>query len=104
VKRPSFVKGKKQIVVYIEESIFRELKVYAAETDQYLQDVIKPLSDEFTQSALKLIVQIKELKQQAEAKRLKEQEEARMVAEHPMVVTGVPVDPVGEVIIESQTC
>jgi hypothetical protein len=104
VKRPSFVKGKKQIVVYIDEPIFRELKVYAAETDQYLQDVIKPLSDEFTQSALKLIAQIKELKQEAEAKRLKEIEEARIAAEHPMEVSGVPVEPVGEVIIEPQTC
>lgn len=103
VKRENNVKGKKPLTIYVEEPIYREIKVYAAETDQYLQDVIKPLTDEFIQSALKLISQIKDLKRQAEAKRLKEEEEAKIVKENPLIVSGEPVEPLGT-IIEPQTC
>lgn len=58
--------GKRHIPVYIDEGIYREIKVYAAQTDQTIQQVIAPIAKEFEQSALALVAQIREMKEKGE--------------------------------------
>lgn len=84
------IKGKKIIPMIIDESIYREIKVYAAETDKTIQEVVKPLTIEFEQAALRLATEIRQLKREAELERLKQTEDQKIADEHPMVVSGVP--------------
>lgn len=99
----SKIKGKKAFTVYVDEPIHRAIKIYAVETHQNIYDVLKPFQEEFIQSVLKLITQVKEMQQRAEQKRLQEEEESRIIAEHPLPVTGIPIEPITE-IIDPQTC
>jgi hypothetical protein len=93
--------GKKMIAVYVDEAIHREIRVYSAETGRTLQDICQPLFEEFQQSAIKMVTQIKEMKRKAELERMRQEEEAKIVSENPLVVEGHQVDPIGQLQIES---
>lgn len=84
--------GKKMLPVYVDEAIYREIKVYSALTDQSMQGVIKPLADEFEQSAIRLVTTIKEMKLKAEQERQRIEEEKRIILEHPLQVPGHEVE------------
>lgn len=86
--------GKRMIPIYIDEAIYRLVKVYAAETDQSFQQVIKVESESFEQSLLKLADTLREMRRQAEEKRQRQEEEQRIVAEHPLQVPGHEVNPI----------
>jgi len=101
---PSKLKGQKAFYVYVDEPVHRAIKVYAAETDQDMYDVIKPFTDKFVQSVLELVAQLQELKRQAETKRLQEEEAARLALENPLKVTGNPAEEVVSEIVDTQTC
>lgn len=87
--------GKRMIPIYIDESIYREIKVYAASTDQSFQQVIKTESAEFEQTLLKVVTTIKEMRRKAEEEIQKIEEEKELVAQYPMRVAGHEVDPLG---------
>jgi len=86
--------GKRMIPVHIDESIYREIKVYCAETDQYFQDTIKAEVAEFEQNLLKLVTIIKDMKRKAEQERLRQEEVQRISTENPMPVIGHEVEPI----------
>lgn len=88
------IQGKKLIPMFVEESIYREIKVYAAETDKTIQEIVRPLTHEFEQSALRLVTEIREMKKKAEEKRLQDEENAKISAENPLKVPGHVVDPI----------
>jgi len=88
---------KKMIPVYVDESIFRVFKVYSAETDQTIQDVCKPLSDAFIQSALELATQIQKMRTDALVEKQRKEEEQRLAAEHPLIVSGHIEDLIGDI-------
>ena len=94
------VQGKRMVPIYIDESIHREIRVYAAQIDQTIQQTIKPLSDEFEQSAIRLVSQIREMNRQAEEKRQKELEEQSIALQHPIHVEGNPVEPITNIVLE----
>lgn len=94
------VEGKRMIPMYIDETIYREIKVYAAQTDQTIQETIKLLSDEFEQSAIRLVSQIREMNRQADEKRKKELEEQTIALQHPIRVEGTPVEPITNIVLE----
>jgi hypothetical protein len=89
------IPGKRMIPLYIDESIYREIKVYAAETDQTFQEVMKIESDDFEQSLLKLVTTIKEMKRKADLENQRLEEVRRLATENPLIVSGHPEDPIG---------
>lgn len=88
------IQGKRMIPIYLEESIYREIKVYGAETDQSFQQVISEQSHEFEQSLIKLVSRIKEMKRKAEEERQKQEEIQRIADENPLPVPGHEVNPI----------
>lgn len=95
----AFNTGKKAIPIYVDPSIHREILVYAAETSSTIQEVIKPMADEFIQDLLKLVSQIREMRRKAEIERLKQEEESKISLENPLIVSGHEVDPIGKIEI-----
>ena len=94
------VEGKRMIPIYIDESVHREIRVYAAQIDQTIQQTIKTLSDEFEQSAIRLVAQIREMNRQADAKRQKELEEQQISLQNPLKVEGTSVEPITNIVLE----
>ena len=88
------IQGKRMIPIHIDESIYREIKVYAAETDQTFQEIIKGEVQTFEQSLLKIVSEIKEMRSKALQEKLRIEEEQRIAAEHPMPVPGHEVEPI----------
>lgn len=88
------------IPVYIEESIHREIRVYSAETGKTMIEILEPICQEFQQSAIRLVTQIKEMRRIAEIERQRQEEESKIVAEHPIEVTGESVEPITQLEIE----
>lgn len=88
------------IPVYVDPTIHREIRVYAAETGKTMMEICEPLGNEFEQSAIKLVTQIKEMRKKAELELQQQEEEARIVAEYPILVTGKKEDPIGSISIE----
>lgn len=92
--------GRKYIPLFVDDAVHREIIVYATETGQTMQDVVKPAFDDCLQSILKIVAQIKEMKKQAYLKALKEEEERKLVEENPMPVSGHVEDPIGNIELE----
>jgi len=92
--RMTAIPGKKMIPVYVDEAIYRTIKVYSALTDQSIQMVCKPLADEYEQSAIKLCITINEMQRKAEQEKQKYEEEQKIAAEHPLLVTGQEIEPI----------
>ena len=88
------IPGKRMIPMYIDESIYREVKVYAAETDQTFQQVIKIEAEAFEQSLLKVVTTIKEMRSKAERERQRIEEAQRISDENPLQVPGHEVEPI----------
>lgn len=88
------VAGKRMIPMYIDEAIYREVKVYAAETDQTFQQVIKTEAEAFEQSLLKVVTTIKQMRAKAEVDRQRQEEAQRISAENPLEVPGHEVEPI----------
>lgn len=86
--------GKKLIPVYVTEAVYREIKVYAAQTDKTIQEVCKIPSEAFEQEAIKLVFQLKEMKKRAEEERIKQEEIQRLADENPLIVPGHEVEPI----------
>lgn len=86
--------SKKYTPLYLDESIHREIMVYAAETGQTIQEIIKPETDECIQAIIKRVSQIKEMRKQAYLKTLREEEEKQLAAENPLIVPGHEVEPI----------
>ena len=84
--------GRKYVPIFLEESLHREILVYAAETGQTMQDVLKPVLEESVQSIIKLVTQIREMRKQAYLQSLKEEEERKLTEENPLQVPGHPVE------------
>ena len=87
-------KGKKAIPIYVDPNVHREILVYATETGQTIQEVIKGISDTCNQSFLELVAQIKEMKRKAYEQQLKAEEDQRISSEHPLEVPGHEVEPI----------
>lgn len=49
------------ITVYIDDAVYREIRVYAAQTDRTITQVIEPLKKQFEDSALEMVSRIREL-------------------------------------------
>ena len=49
------------ITVYIDDAVYREIRIYAAQTDRTITQVIEPLKKQFEDSALEMVSRIKEL-------------------------------------------
>ena len=81
---------KKMIPFYFSESIYRAVKVYAAETDQSMQQVLEPVTRVVEQEILKLVSQINDMRAKAEIERQKQEEDAELARQFPMKVPGIP--------------
>ena len=92
------IAGKRMIPMYVNESVYREIKIYAAKTDQTIQVIVAGLSAEFEQSAIKLVTQIREMDRQADIERFRQEEESKLAAEHPLQVSGKTEDPIGQIL------
>lgn len=88
------VEGKRMIPVYVSEAVYREIKVYGAETDKTIQEVCKIPSEAFEQSAIQLVSEIKEMKRKAEEERIRQEEANRLSMENPLQVPGHEVEPI----------
>ena len=49
------------ITVYIDDAVYREIRIYAAQTDRTITQVIEPLKKQFEDSALEMVSRIREL-------------------------------------------
>lgn len=87
--------GQKQIPIYIDESVYRVFKIYSAETDQSIQDIVKPLLEEFRKGALILATEIQKMREKVAIERAKLEEEQRLATENPLQVLGHEVNPLG---------
>ena len=56
--------GKKMIPVYIDEDIYRDLRRFAFDAEKSLAEVIRPLTDDFRNSVIKLADEVKDLKKE----------------------------------------
>ena len=90
--------GMRLIPVYVPDSVFRILKVYAAETDQTIQDVARPLADEYNKLALELVTEIENMRAKVVAERLKKEEEQKLADQFPLEVSGEPTEPITEIL------
>ena len=85
-----------QWMLYIERSLYNDLKHICLDEGQSINEFCKPAIDVFKNELIKI-------RDSSLTTRKKQFEDARITAEHPLPVTGVPVEPITE-IIDPQTC
>lgn len=85
-----------QWVVLVERSLYNELKHMCLDEGKSINEFCKPAIDVFKNELIKL-------RDSTLAIRQKQHEDAKIAAEHPLVVTGIPIEPISEVI-DQPTC
>jgi len=89
-----------QLRVFIDKSIHRTIKAYAAETDQTIADVLKKPMAYLEQEAIKIAGEVELMKIKAMQKKLQEEEDHKLSTENPIGVSGKTEDPIGTPQIE----
>ena len=85
-------KSRKYIPIYLDDEVHTQIHVYAVETHQTIQDVVKPIAEDCKQSILKLIAQVREMKRAADIERLKQEEASSLSEENTFNVPGYKND------------
>lgn len=89
-------KGKMQQIFYFDKTMLKKLKAYALETDTPFHKFIDYELTQFEQMLIDKCAEIDKIRMKTYEAMLKAQEEQKLADQHPLIVPGHEVDPIGK--------